>query len=39
MITGKVGRLKGLLLIGCVVACLGLPAMSVAQWKAKVRSG
>src|SRR5712675_375116 len=35
MITGRVGRLKGLLLIGCVIACLGLPAMSVAQWKAK----
>src|SRR6266404_1679680 len=35
MITGKVGRLKGLLLIGCVVTCLGLPAKSAAQWKAK----
>src|SRR6266403_1679679 len=35
MITGRVGRLKGLLLIGCVIACLGLPAMSVAQWKVK----
>src|SRR6267143_1837466 len=35
MITGRVGRLKGLLLIGCVIACLGLPAMSVAQWKPK----
>src|SRR5712675_878010 len=35
MITGRVSRLKGLLLIGCVIACLGLPAMSVAQWKAK----
>src|SRR6266481_2055920 len=35
MITRRVSRLKGLLLIGCVIACLGLPAMSVAQWKAK----
>src|SRR5712672_2470155 len=35
MITGRVGRLKGLWLIGCVIACLGLPAMSEAQWKAK----
>src|SRR5712672_3993595 len=35
MITGRVGRLKGLLLIGCVVTCLGLPARSAAQWKAK----
>jgi quinoprotein glucose dehydrogenase len=35
MITGRAGRLKGLLLIGCVIACLGLPAISTAQWKAK----
>src|SRR6195256_1650219 len=35
MITGRVGRLKGLLLIGCVIACLGLPTKSAAQWKAK----
>src|SRR5882762_3425557 len=35
MIMETVGRPKSLLLIGCVVACLGLPATSVAQWKAK----
>src|SRR5258707_4826815 len=35
MIMGSVGRLKGLLLIGCVVTCLGLPTKSAAQWKAK----
>ena len=35
MIMERVGRPKGLLLIGCVVACLGLPANNVAQWKAK----
>src|SRR5258708_1775267 len=35
MITGRVSRLKGLLLIGCVIACLGLPTKSAAQWKAK----
>src|SRR5712675_81143 len=35
MITGRVSRLKGLLLLACVVAYLGLPANSVAQWKAK----
>src|SRR5438270_2330375 len=35
MIMERVGRPTGLLLIGCVVACLGFPAKSAAQWKAK----
>src|SRR5882762_537720 len=35
MIMERVGRPKSLLLIGCVAACLGFPAKSVAQWKAK----
>ncbi|HEX4537940.1 MAG TPA: pyrroloquinoline quinone-dependent dehydrogenase [Candidatus Acidoferrum sp.] len=35
MIMERVGRPKGLLLIGCVVGCLGLPANNMAQWKAK----
>src|SRR5216683_1783417 len=31
----RVGRLKGLLVVGCVIADLGWPAKSLAQWKAK----
>src|SRR5258707_56458 len=35
MIMGRVSRLKGLVRIGCLIACLGLPTKSAAQWKAK----
>src|SRR5713226_2084159 len=35
MFTGREGRLKGLLLVGCAVVGLGLPTRSLAQWKVK----